>query len=486
MKIIKIFTLFLTVLLLAKAFAKDKKLNVVFVFADQLRMHSVAYSGLEDVYTPNLDAIAKMSKVFKNAVSVTPVCTPWRASFISGQYPLTTGMIINDIHLPNTAPSVAEPFKKSGYQTAYIGKWHINGGGRESFIEKKDRRGFDYWKVLECTHTYLKSAYYDNDDRDKKYWEGYDAFAQTSAAIDFLKTPKDKPFFLVLSYGIPHFPHGTALEEYRNMYPLDKLKLPPNVPEVLNTNKTRLEYQGYLAHISALDKCIGEIFEELKRQGLLENTVFIFTSDHGEAMGSHGCAPWQKQVFWAESARVPLLIYVPTAKSGVLNRPITTPDITTTLISLAGLGVPEIMEGKDFSQVILDRESDSDSVALYMNALPFSYAVSEGAYRAIKTSQFTYVETKKGETFLFDDIADVYQQKNLANLSENFLLAAKLKEALYAELKKYGDTFETEDFYLKKYGFDKYVLPQNVFPSTPKTRAAINFPEGAYYTPKLD
>ena len=160
--------------------------NVIFVFGDQWRAEALGYAGNSQVKTPALDKFASEAVVFTNAVSTFPVCTPYRASLMTGQYPLTHRVIYNDKPLETDAISIADVYKEAGYHTAYIGKWHIDGNERSAFIPKERRQGFDYWKVLECTHDYNNSWYWDNDDQKKK-WEGYDAIAQTNDAIGYLK-----------------------------------------------------------------------------------------------------------------------------------------------------------------------------------------------------------------------------------------------------------------------------------------------------------
>ncbi len=150
--------------------------------------------------TPRIDQLARQGTMFTQFYACT-VCAPTRASLMTGQYPLTHQVIYNDKALKSDAVCIADVYKEAGYQTAYIGKWHINGDERSAFIPKERRQGFDYWKVLECTHDYNNSWYWDNDDQKKK-WEGYDAIAQTNDAIGYLKKQKgEDPFILFLSWG---------------------------------------------------------------------------------------------------------------------------------------------------------------------------------------------------------------------------------------------------------------------------------------------
>jgi hypothetical protein len=144
----------------------SRRPNVVFLLADQWRASATGYAGDPNVKTPNLDKLAKESINFETAVSVCPLCTPYRASLLTGRFPTTTGMITCDIPLAGKELCMAEIFKTAGYETAYIGKWHLNGyGGRTAYIPPERRQGFDYWKATECDHNYLKSHYYLYDNQ---------------------------------------------------------------------------------------------------------------------------------------------------------------------------------------------------------------------------------------------------------------------------------------------------------------------------------
>ncbi len=132
-----------------------KQPNIVFVFGDQWRAQATGYAGDPNVETPNLDALTGESVNFVNALAGCPVCSPYRASLLTGQFPLTHGVFVNDVCLSEESVSLADVYSAAGYDTAYIGKWHIDGHGRSSYIPPERRQGFDYWKVLECTHNYL-------------------------------------------------------------------------------------------------------------------------------------------------------------------------------------------------------------------------------------------------------------------------------------------------------------------------------------------
>ena len=134
--------------------------NIVFVFADQMRAQTTGFNGA-NVHTPYMDKMAGEGVVFETTVSNVPVCTPWRAAFLSGQYPLSTGMFMNDVQMPTDSPTLGTVLKDAGYQTAYIGKWHLDGPERSAYTPPGPRRqGFDYWAVGNCTHNYDESIYY--------------------------------------------------------------------------------------------------------------------------------------------------------------------------------------------------------------------------------------------------------------------------------------------------------------------------------------
>ena len=237
--------------------------NLVFIFADQWRAQATGYAGNKDVRTPNLDRLAKQSVNFSNAVSGCPVCSPYRASLLTGQYWLTHGIFYNDKPLNPDAVTIGKVYRRAGYETGYIGKWHIDGHGRDAFIPEERRQGFGFWRVCECTHNYNRSPYY-AETPVQRYWDGYDAIAQTREAQQYIRRHANKsPFVLFMSWGPPHAPYETAPEKYRGMLNPARISVHPNVPESLN-DKAREELAGYYAHIAALDDCIRDVLDTLK------------------------------------------------------------------------------------------------------------------------------------------------------------------------------------------------------------------------------
>jgi len=440
-------------LTLFSAFANAaEKPNIVFVLADQWRSSAFGFAGDPNVKTPQLDQLAAQSVRFANAVSVCPVCTPYRAALMTGRFPTSTGMFLNDLYLPEAELCMGEIFQAAGYDTAYIGKWHLDGHGRSSYIPPERRQGFDYWKVAECDHNYNHSHYYAGTSPEKQFWPGYDAFAQTADAQQFLRRrgSAGKPFLLFLAFGPPHFPHATAPAEYQALYKPGQLTLAPNVPAA-SAAAARKELVGYYGHCSALDRCVGELLATLRETGLAERTIVVFTADHGEMMGAHAISPQTKQWPYDEAVHVPFLLRHPRTAARVVNTPLNAPDILPTLLGLAGVAVPKAVEGGDLSAVVTGSGPGPDRAALMMSVSPFTGNLDE--YRGIRTSRHTYVRKLAGPWLLFDNEADPYQMHNLAAEPTADGLRHELDDRLQAELRRIGDEFRPRQFYLDKWGY---------------------------------
>ena len=434
--------------------------NLLFVFADQWRAQATGYAGNRDVQTPRLDRLACESVVYTTAVSNCPVCSPFRASLITGRYPLTHGVFLNDLQLNTEAMSFAQAYKEAGYETGYIGKWHLDGNGRSSYIPLERRQGFDYWKVLECTHNYNHSVYYAGNDPTKRVWPGYDAIAQTDDAINYLnrKAEDRQPFALFLSWGSPHAPYRTGPKELVETYDQTPLSLRDNIPaeDMEMAQKTTA---GYYAHITALDGCMGELLDTLKSTGLEENTVVVFTSDHGDMLHSRGAL--KKQRPWDESIRIPFILRCPTSwgtKPKTIEAPISVPDIMPTVLGLSCLDIPTSCEGQDLSKEILsDNPACEDRAALIMCPSPFGqWAQRHGGkeYRGVRTKRYTYTRDLNGPWLLYDNQKDPYQQTNLIGNPNYSRLQEELDQQLQELLKQTGDAFRPGPELIHRCGYN--------------------------------
>lgn len=427
---------------------KDRP-NILYLFSDQWRASDHGYAGNREVATPHIDALASQSVNFTHAVSGIPVCCPHRASLLTGKRPLTHGLYLNDLSLSPVHRSIAHCLNDSGYHTGYIGKWHIDGQGRQAYTPPERRQGFQFWRALECPHNYNKSVYY-SDSPEKKIWPGYDAFAQTREAENFLRDHSKKqggdPFALFLSWGPPHAPYHTAPEKYKNLYAQEKLSLRGNVPDA-DREKALRDYRGYYAHMTALDECLGGLMKTLEETGLAGNTIVVYTSDHGDMLYSHGFQ--KKQQPWDESLRVPFLVRWPSRlknKARQISMPIDTPDIMPTLLGLTGDAIiPDEVEGRDLSKVILGTEKpDDDHAALITCPQPFgqwSRARGGREYRGVRTTGHSYCRDLNGPWLLYDNEADPFQLNNLVGLRDHARLQQELDEHLNHLLKQSRDEF---------------------------------------------
>ncbi len=439
--------------------------NVIFVFSDQHRAQAVGYAGDPNVKTPVMDRLAQQALNFTHAVSCAPVCSPYRASLLTGQYPLTHGVFVNDVCLSHQAVSMADAFASAGYDTAYIGKWHLDGHGRSRYIPPERRQGFDFWQVLECTHDYNHSFYYAGDDPSKHLWEGYDAEAQTRAAQEYIRQhDRRAPFLLVLSWGPPHNPYDTAPPRFRERYDPDAIRLPPNVgdnrqekPFHRHARSPAEELAGYYAHISALDACLGDLLGTLDESGLMENTIFVYTSDHGDMLWSHG--EWRKQWPYDESIRVPFLLRYPAGLDGMGRKVdilLNTPDILPTLLGLCRLPIPETVEGRDVSPILRGETRDEVEAALIACYHPFSEfqpAWGGRAYRGLRTRRYTYARDLNGPWLLFDNQTDPFQLRNLVHDPVFTSLQADLDRKLGDVLRQRGDEFLPGETYMQRWGY---------------------------------
>jgi len=436
--------------------APPRRPNVVVVFGDQWRASEHGYAGNTEVRTPHLDALARESVDLTHCVATMPVCSAWRGRFLTGQFPLSHGLFLNDLRLSDRAAPLGKAFADHGYDTAWIGKWHVDGTGRSAPIPPERRRGFAHWRVLECTHDYLRSAYYAGDEASTRVWPGYDADSQTTEAIRWIesKPARREPFLMVLSWGPPHDPYRDCPPDVLAAYDAHPPTPRPNVPES-QRERHRRDGAGYYAHIAALDRCAGRLIHALKSSGQWDNTVFVYTSDHGEMLGSHG--QWKKQKPWDESIRVPLLIRTPGTRSRKIDAPVETPDLMPTLLGLAGLPVPATSEGRNLADVLRGRNSpDRDHAALILCAAPFGEwaAVNGGrAYRGVRTRRHTFVRDLQGDWLLVDNDDDPYQMRNRAGDASMKRVRDELDARLRERLRQTGDDFATPAELIRRCGY---------------------------------
>jgi arylsulfatase A-like enzyme len=423
--------------------------NVIYVFSDEHRWQSMSFTEMPQVKTPNMDRLAAQGFTFTHCISNYPVCTPHRAILMTGRWPFQTGLIDNNIPLSSNEVTLGKVFKAAGYHTGYIGKWHLGGIRAESF-------GFDESLIWTGTNNHWKSSYHPAG-RPPVVAKGYNATLMTDQALEFIEGSRQRPFFLMLSLNPPHMNFKDAPDPYKALYPdVNSLPRRPNdATKACGTTRPTLhglggdtweEYRGYHAHVSAVDAELGRIMKKLDALGLTENTILVYSSDHGSMLGSHGVGG--KRQPYEESIRVPFIIRWPAAirpetKSDVLFGTI---DIMPTLCGLAGLAIPKTCEGQDFSPWLRGNRGPRPVSQFIMHISKKNASGGDKhpapLFRGVVTERFTYAVFPDRPACLFDNRKDPYQMHNLAGVPGRALLQDRLNATLAQWLKKAQDPFQ--------------------------------------------
>ena len=441
--------------------------NVVFMLTDEWRAQATAYAGDPNARTPTLDALAARAVNCTGVISGLPLCCPARASLMTGQYPLTHGVFINDVPLEPKGTTLGEAFRKAGYQTGYIGKWHLHGspdghyGRRGTYIPTDKHFGFDYWKASECDHNYDHERYFVGNNPTPSFWPGYAPIAETEDACHFIDAHAHNPtpFFLMLSLAPPHFPYGTAPAPDRVLFADKNLELRPNVPLAFRDQATQ-SLRGYYAHIAALDSCMKRVLETLESNGLTDDTIVVFSADHGDMLFSQGLEG--KLYPWDESIRIPFLVQYPRKlgqRGKKISIPMNSPDIMPTLLGLAGLPVPFGVQGIDFSNLLVTDKIDRAPTSAFINNPVSTFQLRQhgfDSWRGVRTERYTYIRSIKGPWLLYNDQQDPFQKHNLLGKPEGTGILLSLEAELKFWLRKLDDQFLPGESYLQRSGLDHY------------------------------
>jgi len=422
--------------------------NLLFVFSDQHRATDLGCYGNGHVRTPHLDAFAAQGARAKVAVSNTPVCGPYRASLMTGMYTHRCGYPTNYLPFRPPGPCVADVFKANGYDTGYVGKWHLNfpDGDHEQnrsddpaagFVPHNSRHGFDdYWAAFNGGHQYHSWTYY-RDEPTPIHVNAYQPETQVDQALEFIRERQahGTPWCLFLSWGPPHTPfdppHGYA-------EPYDGTPLPQNVPDGRAAEYASDALPKYYGLIQTLDEAFGRLMAELDRMGAAEDTISVYTSDHGEMLGSHGYRGNKRWPYEA-SLRVPLLVRYPgqIRAGSVLNRPVGTPDLYPTLVDLAGLTPPCGLDGRSAATALLTGDESHRDQYAYCS-MPYAYVPWPG-WRALRSPRHMYARTQDGPWMLYDMDRDPWETRNLVSDAASADLVAEMEAALCRCMADVGD-----------------------------------------------
>lgn len=418
--------------------------NIIFVFADEHRYQSMGHTEMPQMETPTMDRMAAGGFSFSQCVSNYPVCSPYRAIVMTGKWPYQTGVTDNSIPLSDKEGTVGKAFQAAGYRTGYIGKWHLGGHRAEAF-------GFDLSLIWEGTNThYDKSEYYPAEGPPVRP-KGYNATRMADQALDFIQADKEHPFFLMLSLNPPHSNFTDAPPEKLALYPKDSLPYRPNY-QVGDAEAGTIfakngwpHYEGYHAHISAVDDELNRILTALEAGGLANETVVVYSSDHGSMQGSHGLG--SKRQPYEESVRVPLIIYGPDrVPAGVTNTAlIGAIDMVPTLCGLAGIAPPAGCAGADFSGVLRGEEAPERDAQFIMHIAKDNASGGDShpapIFRGVRTGRYTYAVGPEAPLYLFDNQNDPYQMRNLVDDPAYAALREDLRAKLQVWLEKADDPF---------------------------------------------
>ena len=432
--------------------------NIIVVFTDQLRSFSLGCYGDKTVRTPNIDQLASTGVRFEHAVANCPGCVPSRSTLLSGQHARTcVGSRLNEIgstfgrndRRKFRLPTLAEQLKKKGYRTAEVGKWHVD--------TKPSLLGFDESLIIE--YIFTKGNAYRNEGKSFQV-DGFTADFEIEEVKNYIRDNKNNPFFLYYNMVSPHMPLLDVPYQYSRMYDPANMPLRPNVwkegrqafdekwfhiymwshlynppfkpvtakvPEYFTLNHLTALYYG---SVTWVDDLLGEMVRSLKENGIYENTIIVFCSDHGDLLGSHHL--WDKARLYEEAIRVPMIYSWPgRLKPGANNTRVTSIiDIMPTLLDLCGGEVPDGIQGASVAS-LLNGQNDSieDNCAFVETAYgDIGIRTQTHMYGAKLSLDDKRVENE--EWMFFDLIQDPYQQHNLAKTDTQAAIKDVLKKRL--------------------------------------------------------
>ncbi len=455
---------------------KNPPPNVVFILADQWRGSALGFMGREPVLTPCLDKLSREALVLTRCVSSYPVCSPYRGMLMTGQFPHSNRVLANcntdgakyGYELPATARCWSDVLKDKGYSLGYIGKWHLD-SPHEPYVDTGNnsatfawnewttparRHGFGFWYAYGTFDEHLHPEYWTTDapreQRTKVNQWGPEH--EADLAIQYLRNEGgtyrsgQKPFALVLSMNPPHTPYDQVPQKYVERY------AGKSEADLLSTVNMNLTYgvtgrklalkqiRNYFACITGVDEQIGRVLAALRDTGLEQNTLVIFTSDHGDCLGAHD--ELTKNVHWDESLLVPFLArwpgHIQPRRDDLL---LTPPDIYPTLLDLMGLGadIPGSVQGTSYASIFRDGTGQRPSSAWYMFVPNGQPGLGR---RGVRTQTHTLVYFRDGKApercEFYDNVADPYQARNIAS-AQAALVEQLTRDELLPWLRKMND-----------------------------------------------
>lgn len=461
---IVLLTLLLTFLVAAEgqgpARGSQPRPNFVFVLVDDLRWDELGSSGHPYVRTPNIDRLAREGAMFRKAFTTAPLCSPSRASFLTGQYVYRHGISDNVDRSAASHQLVTFPLllHRSGYETAFVGKWHMGNDDRP-------RPGFDRWVSFKGQGTYRDPEI--NEDGRSVRSAGYITDVLNAYALEFIKRRRDRPFLVYLAHKaihpevaqrddgsvdltqaerfVPPARHGDAFSGVAQPRRPSYGRAPQGKPALLRrigdlpplgaATVTRDEsILGRQRSLLAIEDGVGEILKALTETGQLDNTILVFTSDNGYFYGEHGLSV-ERRLAYEESIRLPLLVRAPgVASSGtVRDELVLNIDVAPTLLSLAGIPVPGDIQGRSLVPLLKgERPAWRSSFLVEYYSDKVFPRIAHMGYKAVRTERWKYIRylELEGMDELYDLAADPFEMSNVVNQPAAAAALATLKQEM--------------------------------------------------------
>jgi arylsulfatase A-like enzyme len=450
--------------------------NLVIVMPDQWRGQGLGFMNEDPVVTPTLDTLATEGLVLTHAVVNYPVCSPARGMLMTGQYPHSSGVLGNansgtapfGYELTEAHQTWSDVLAERGYSLGYIGKWHLD-SPHEPYVESSNntpefawnewtpperRHSFDFWYAYGTYDQHMRPMYWENDTPREAafYVDKWGPEHEADMAIKYLRNEgseyrdSEQPFALVVAMNPPHMPYDQLPERYLAAYEgktYRDLLVRPNVDFEGDSRMAQLarnHTKNYFSMMTGVDEQFGRILAALDEEGLADDTIVIFTSDHGNCIGTHGQV--SKNNHYEESMRVPFLVRwpgkIPPRQDDLL---ISTPDIFPTVLDLMGFAedIPEAVEGASRASLFLGNEGERPTSQLYIWVPP---GEPSWGRRGVRTHRYTLMISKMPdepmETVLHDNLEDPYQLENIAAANPG-IVARLVEEELNPWLERTGD-----------------------------------------------
>ncbi|MEQ8675113.1 MAG: sulfatase-like hydrolase/transferase [Aggregatilineales bacterium] len=422
------------------------KTNVIVFFTDQQRWDTTGIHGNPLDLTPNFDRMAMEGTHLHNFFTCQPLCGPARSCLQTGMYATQSGCYRNYIPLQPDHKTLAHYFTEAGYQTGYIGKWHL-ATTQDTAVLEHERGGYAYWlasDILEFTSDGYDTVVFDNDNNPVKL-PGYRVDALTDAAIRYINSHQDDPFFLFVSYLEPHQQNHRddhpAPFGYQDRY-TSNTYIPPDLAAL--GGSTHQQIGGYYGMVKRLDEALGRLIDSLFSLGILDDTIVLFTSDHGNHFKTRNDA-YKRSVHDA-SIRVPAAIIGPGFNGGGrIQNMVSLIDLPPTLLDAVGIAVPDHMQGHSLLPLI-KKETLNWQEEIFVQVSEAEVA------RAIRTKRWKYGVTAPDadpihdsgskeyiESYLYDLMADPYELDNRVGSTAHRDVADKLMSRLVERMVQAGE-----------------------------------------------